>query len=406
MSEDIPQNLAAERAVLGALLLAPDLADRVWSRIRPDAFWHPANTEVAQVLHAKHQARQAADPQILLTELAKRGSLQRLGGGPFVHTLMESCSIPGNAGTYADDVADTYRRRRLLQIGQRLTERSCNPTSDMLDMLKTADDDIQRVRLDVESVSGDDFGDVLTVEELAQSPTDYEWLVPGLLERQDRLILTGPEGGGKSTLIRQVAVCLAAGLDPFTHEYIEPVRVLVVDCENSQRQNTRAYRPMLTQAQAQGRPTSGRLMVSVRASGLDLTRDEDAVWLTRRAVNLSPDVIVIGPLYKLHRTNTNDEEAARAITSTLDLIRVRADCALIIEAHSPQQGSFGHRPVRPRGSSLFLGWPEFGYGLRMADEMGAEVLRLMDVVPWRGARDERTFPRQIQAGARWPWEAR
>jgi hypothetical protein len=48
-------------------------------------------------------------------------------------------------------------------------------------------------------------------------PSDDEpdWLIPDLLERRDRLILTGEEGLGKSYLLRQIAIMAAAGLDPF-----------------------------------------------------------------------------------------------------------------------------------------------------------------------------------------------
>jgi RecA-family ATPase len=42
-------------------------------------------------------------------------------------------------------------------------------------------------------------------------------VIPGLLERRDRLMLTGEEGLGKSYLLRQIAVMAAAGLDPFDH---------------------------------------------------------------------------------------------------------------------------------------------------------------------------------------------
>ncbi len=71
----------------------------------------------------------------------------------------------------------------------------------------------------------------------------HDWLVPGLLERQDRVILTGPEGGGKSTLLRQMAVQFASGIHPFGGDLFEPLRVLLLDLENSSRQVHRGLRP-------------------------------------------------------------------------------------------------------------------------------------------------------------------
>jgi hypothetical protein len=53
--------------------------------------------------------------------------------------------------------------------------------------------------------------------------------------------------------------------------------------------------------------------------------------------------------------------------------------------------------MRPRGSAALMGWPEFGYGLRW-NEVGD-----VDMVAWRGDRDERNWPLRIKRGGLWPW---
>lgn len=57
---------------------------------------------------------------------------------------------------------------------------------------------------------------------LAEPEPDYDWLIPDILERGDRVILTGGEGAGKSTLLRQIGVQCASGIHPFTHATIKP----------------------------------------------------------------------------------------------------------------------------------------------------------------------------------------
>ena len=49
-----------------------------------------------------------------------------------------------------------------------------------------------------------------------------DWVIPGILERGDRLIWTGVEGLGKTVMTRQLAVAAAAGIHPFTGEPIDP----------------------------------------------------------------------------------------------------------------------------------------------------------------------------------------
>jgi replicative DNA helicase len=66
---------------------------------------------------------------------------------------------------------------------------------------------------------------------------------------------------------------------------------------------------------------------------------------------------------RLHAANPNDEEPARKVTQVLDRCRSAANCAIVTEAHAGHGYGGLERPIRPTGSSLWLRWPEFGYGL-------------------------------------------
>lgn len=231
----------------------------------------------------------------------------------------------------------------------------------------------------------------------------YDWLVPGLLERMDRLMLTGFEGLGKSMLTRQIAVCVAAGLHPFTFEEIPPARVLMIDCENTERQSRRKFRRLAeTSVRYRRRVPSGGLRLIHRPDGLDLTRGDDPDWLIERVTAHQPDLLVIGPFYKLHESNANEELQTRKVTVVLDTIRAQAGCALVIEAHAGHGEQGSKRSPRPTGSSLLLRWPEFGFGLVPAGEPPS---RFVDVKGWRGPRDERDWPQALAWGKpdQWPW---
>src|SRR5438132_11941606 len=76
----------------------------------------------------------------------------------------------------------------------------------------------------------------LDVDEfLNEDEPEYDWVIPEVVERGDRVVLTGGEGMGKSTLLRQIAIQAAAGVHPFTLEAMTPVRVMLLDLENSKR---------------------------------------------------------------------------------------------------------------------------------------------------------------------------
>jgi replicative DNA helicase len=248
-----------------------------------------------------------------------------------------------------------------------------------------------------------------TIAEFLDVPAEadsYDWVVPGLLERGDRYVLTGTEGAGKSTLFRQLAVTLAAGLHPFTQEAIKPQRVLLIDCENGAAHMRRKLRPLVIQADCEGYEVAEtNLWIEVRPEGLDLAADKDVSWLLRRIAAIQPDAVMIGPLYRLAPRALNDDSDAAPVIATLNMIRARGACVLL-EAHAGHAlGMGGRRDLRPRGSSAFLGWPEFGYGIRSSDLDEAKKRRLVDMVPWRGDRDEREWPERLVAGGTWPWSA-
>jgi len=248
---------------------------------------------------------------------------------------------------------------------------------------------------------------------LAESDAPHDWVVPGLLERGDRLILTGFEGQGKSMLIRQLAICAAAGIDPFHHERRhQPRRVLYIDCENSESQSRRKLRPIadLTKGFRNMSPIpAGGLRLIHRPEGIDLTTDSDAAWLIERVTAHRPDILVLGPFYRLHNANMNDEVVARRTVAVLDRARTLNGCVLITEAHAGHGEAAVGRSVRPTGSSLLLRWPEFGYGLKpnqlaVPDERGR--CREMDFVSWRGPRDDREWPTHVRYGRpdEMPWQ--
>jgi len=232
---------------------------------------------------------------------------------------------------------------------------------------------------------------------------EYDWVVPGLLERGDRLMLTGHEGLGKSMLTRQLAVTMAAGIHPFrTALTFEPRRVLYIDCENSERQSRRKFRPLAgASVRARHRVPDGGMRLIHKPNGLDLTRKDDEDWLLERVTAHQPDVLFIGPFYRLHNANLNEELPARRTVAVLDKARNSVGCALVIEAHAGHGNQIHERDVRPVGSSLLLRWPEFGYGLTPVEK----DKKLVHLRPWRGPREEREWPKQLMWGdpEKWPW---
>lgn len=216
-------------------------------------------------------------------------------------------------------------------------------------------------------------------------------IIPNVLLRSDRLILTGSEGMGKTTLCRQLAYQVASGVHPFTLEAITARRVLYIDLEVGPQYTRQEFRKM--RASSGVEPEPGKLIIVSRPEGIDLSTAADQRWFRDQAAGV--DLIVFGALYKACAADLADEGAARALTAFLDKIRTGA--ALLIEAHQPHASGNAGRTLRPYGSSLFLRWPEFGLHIG-----GSRAL--VNVRHWRASRcPEREWPEQLVSGRTWPW---
>lgn len=237
-----------------------------------------------------------------------------------------------------------------------------------------------------------------TIDQFLSEPEpEYEWLIPGLIERQDRIIVTAAEGIGKSTLIRQFCVQAAAGIHPFTRDEIPPIRVVLLDLENSRRHVRRQLRAL--RITAGSRLLDGQLIISVVPEGIDLMHEQGLMALDDLIARARPDLVGVGPLYKLASGDPKDEEQAQAVRKALDHYRAAYDCAFLIEAHQPYAtGGSTKRPLRPYGASLWSRWPEFGVALTGPPDAPAAELQ-----HWRGARDERDWPASLKRGGEWPW---
>jgi hypothetical protein len=122
-----PHNLEAEEAVLGAVLAAGRLLAEVAALLEEADFYRPAHRAIWRAMIRLTDRSQPTDPVTVLGELADTRELADVGGGPFLHTLIEAVPTVANAGYYARLVAEAARRRRVIDLGIQLTHSDADP---------------------------------------------------------------------------------------------------------------------------------------------------------------------------------------------------------------------------------------------------------------------------------------
>jgi hypothetical protein len=232
----------------------------------------------------------------------------------------------------------------------------------------------------------------------------YEWIIPGLLEKQERVIVVAAEGVGKTMLARQVAICSAAGVHPFTFQNMEPITTLMIDLENPERIIQRTSNNIMREALRMSKTKKIDAHLYIQPAGLDLTSARDRALVERLCEQIKPQLIVMGPLYKAYVDNGNKTSEALAVevAKFLDRIRDVYGCALWLEHHAPLGSTASTRELRPFGSSVWSRWPEFGISLT-PDPVALDGY-VYQVNHFRGARDNRAWPIRMKRAVRFPFE--
>jgi replicative DNA helicase len=174
-----PHDVAAEQCVLGGMLLSKDAISDVIEVIRPGDHYRPAHQLVHEAILDLYARGEPADPITVSNELTRRGELARIGGAPYLHTLIASVPTAANAGYYARIVRERAILRRLVEAGTRIVQFGYAGDAD-------ADDLVDRAQAEVYAV---------TDRRIAEDYHPLSEIMPAALEEIEAI---GAHGGGIS----------------------------------------------------------------------------------------------------------------------------------------------------------------------------------------------------------------
>jgi replicative DNA helicase len=163
-----PQDMSAEQSVLGGMMLSKDAIADVVEVLRPGDFYRPAHQAVYDCILDLYGRGEPADPITVAAELERKGELRRVGGAPYLHTLIATVPTAANAGYYAEIVAEKAILRRLVEAGTRIVQLgySSNDGSEVNEIVDRAQAAIYEV---TERRASEDY---VALEELLQPTMD------------------------------------------------------------------------------------------------------------------------------------------------------------------------------------------------------------------------------------------
>ncbi|MGA5305293.1 replicative DNA helicase [Nucisporomicrobium flavum] len=117
-----PQDIAAEQSVLGGMLLSKDAIADVVEILKTHDFYRPVHATIFDIILDLYGRGEPADGVTVAAALADSGDLQRIGGVPYLHTLIESVPTAANAAYYARIVSERAVLRRLVEAGTKIVQ--------------------------------------------------------------------------------------------------------------------------------------------------------------------------------------------------------------------------------------------------------------------------------------------
>ncbi len=214
-----PQNIEAEEAVLGGILMDSEALTRVAELLRPEAFYVSAHQDIYRAALLLNAQGLPTDLMSVTTYLEDNGFLEKVGGKSALRRLVESLVNTVNIDQYARLIADKYTRRQLIRGGQEVVALGYDTAQDITLTLDQAEQKIfavtqERVTrsvvpasdilLDIFESLEERFTEGAEIPGIASSFYDLDSLTQGF-QPSDLIIVAGRPSMGKTSL------CLSIG---------------------------------------------------------------------------------------------------------------------------------------------------------------------------------------------------
>ncbi|NEP10856.1 MAG: replicative DNA helicase [Symploca sp. SIO2C1] len=130
-----PQNIDAEEAILGGILLDPEAISRIIYFLYPQAFYINAHRDIYEAALALHILGKPTDLMSVTTWLHDHNTLEKVGGQSKLAQLVERTVSAVNIDRYAELVMDKFTRRQLIKAGNEIVQLGYETSTELENVL-------------------------------------------------------------------------------------------------------------------------------------------------------------------------------------------------------------------------------------------------------------------------------
>ena len=218
-----PQNLDAEKSLLGAVLIDEEVLADISEHVKPGDFYDRIHGIIFGAMMRLYEKHRPVDLLTLTDELKKKNELDEIGGSAFLSELTNYVPTSAHAEAYAELVGQKAIRRRLIKASSEIAELGFDEETTTQELLQKAEAEIfsvsdQSLKQDLvslESILTDSFD---RLEELSHNKGQLSGVRTGYrdldnmtagLQRSDLIVLAARPAMGKTTLVTNLAFNVA-----------------------------------------------------------------------------------------------------------------------------------------------------------------------------------------------------
>jgi replicative DNA helicase len=224
-----PYSMEAERAVLGALLLAPEKTLDLLGNMNcvPEWFYIEANRTIYEAARTLHDRKGAGvDAVTVVSALQEAGALDSVGGAPAVERLVEGELVVAHTEYYADILKQKYTLRRIVDAASAAIEKCYSPDRSTAAILSDTQEEIFAIADDGDAKQPDWdkslkatfgkidrlFSDTSGMNGLSTGFKDLDKVVQGMRD-SEMIVLAARPSMGKTSLAMNICTSVALDVD-------------------------------------------------------------------------------------------------------------------------------------------------------------------------------------------------
>lgn len=219
-----PQDIVAEKSLLGAIMLSDGVLPEVLTILRPRDFYDENHQIIFEAMMNLYDQHRPIDLLTLTAELKSLKKLKQIGGAPYLTELSNFVPAASHAKAYADIIEKASTRRKLIKAGNEIVSKAFEDSANVNDLIGAAEKELFEVSdkivksdyVPMEELLADAFD---RIEELHKNKGALRGLKTGFrdldkktagFQKGDLVIIGARPAMGKTTFAQNLAYNIAS----------------------------------------------------------------------------------------------------------------------------------------------------------------------------------------------------